>query len=63
MLTPSVNVVQSAFPRGAQDKISDLSPSISNRRCRPVGGGAWAARRPAAVLRCRIRPPSTISRL
>jgi len=40
MLTPSVNVVQSAFPRGAQDKISDLSPSISNRRCRPVGGGA-----------------------
>src|SRR4029453_4170335 len=30
MLTPSVNVVQSAFPEGLQGEISGLSPSISN---------------------------------
>ncbi len=30
MLTPSVNVVQSAFPENLQGEISGLSPSVSN---------------------------------
>ena len=30
MLTPSVNVVQSAFPENLQGEISDLSRSVSN---------------------------------
>ncbi|HTU95331.1 MAG TPA: hypothetical protein VMF14_05780, partial [Solirubrobacteraceae bacterium] len=47
MLTPSVNVVQSAFPENLQGEISGLSRSVSN----------LGAHRPQTVLRRRHDRP------
>ena len=58
MLTPSVNVVQSAFPENLQGEISGLSRSVSNLGSTlgvAIGGTILVVRprRPEAVLRCR----------